>query len=412
MPALPTDWRHRLVPIVSAQALGLACGIVAVRLNSYLIPPADYGLYGVFVSLVPVGYGVVFAGLVKFVSRQWVEPAQREGMLPAVAAAALRKLPWLLLAVLLLTWIAHPAKPAGFATALFAAAAFASVSQVVQTALQAARENWRDFAAGVVSATSRAFLPVLCFVLAGGGAGTLFTGFCLHAVLTAAACLWVIRRHLTRAPAGPPAITAVYEGPLFVSLAVAGWVVGGANRWITSYFFGAETAGHFTLAANLGTIPPSMLGTIALLYFQPVWFATPAGTPAARADLARRVDRVAACYTLLGLGVAALLRAVMPWLIGPLISPHYAASTDYLLGAGCFTTAVTTGFFFHALLLAGRCEKACGPADLSGAAILVAGAITGAALGRDWFLAWLYLSPLVPWLVNRTLARRHLLTAA
>ena len=88
----------RLVPITLSQVVGLACGVAGVKLVTRLVPPGDYGAYGIFLTFTPLGMWVVHAGLVKFVGRHWAATRDRSALLREVAGAALRKTPWLLLA--------------------------------------------------------------------------------------------------------------------------------------------------------------------------------------------------------------------------------------------------------------------------------------------------------------------------
>jgi hypothetical protein len=103
------------------------------------------------------------------------------------------------------------------------------------------------------------------------------------------------------------------------------------------------------------------------------------------------------------------LHVIFPRLVGVVISAKYAGSLAMIAPAGCFGVAVITGQFFHAMLLAAHKERGCAAADLCGAAVLVGGGVLAAAFGGEaWFLRWLLVTPLVPWVVNRTLARRAL----
>ena len=47
--------------------------------------------------------------------------------------------------------------------------------------------------------------------------------------------------------------------------------------------------------------------------------------------------------------------------------------------------------------------------DAAGGACLVVGSVASAAVGLEWFTRWLVVAPLVPWVVNRSIARRALL---
>jgi hypothetical protein len=169
-----------------------------------------------------------------------------------------------------------------------------------------------------------------------------------------------------------------------------------------------ETAGYFTLAANIATIAPSMLGTVMLQYLQPLWFSHVPANASERRILGRKVDLAALLYAGGGLLCAIAVAFITPRLVGPLLSVRYLSSLAFVLAAGCSTVAITTGFFYQILLLAVRRERACGPVDLLGAAALVTGSFISALAGREWFIRWLIFSPLVPWLVNRPLARRAL----
>ena len=406
MTALRADARRRLPPILLAQGVGLACGLAGVRLTSQLVSPADYGVYGVCTTMATVGVAVVYAGLVKFVSRHWQGATDRPGLAREVLLSAARKTPWLLAATFVAAWVVAPTRPVIVGACLFAAALLLALAQFAQSALQAAREHWRDLGVSAGMSITRSFLPPILYATTGAGLLALLGGFVLHAATGALLAAGQTARW--RRPTAPRSegrqLTAVYDGPRFVVLAIAAWVLLGVNRWIAAGFFGAETAGYFVLASSLGAILPTMLGMACLQFVQPVWFARPAdGDPRA---LLRAVDRVAAGYTLLAVATAAAIEAAMPWLIGPLVGARYAAATDFVFAAGCAATATTTGLFFHALLLAAHRERDCFAADLAGAVVLAGGGLASAAAGVGAFKLWLMLSPLAPWLVNRTLARR------
>jgi hypothetical protein len=147
---------------------------------------------------------------------------------------------------------------------------------------------------------------------------------------------------------------------------------------------------------------------VILQYFQPQWFAIGTDEAACR-QLLRQVDRAAAIYTVLAVGLTVALQMGMPLLVGPLINERYLPASSFVLMTGLATTTLIVGVYYHSLLLAAKRERACTAADLSGAACLIAGSVAGACLGLAWFKGWLVLSPVVPWLINRTLAKRALL---
>lgn len=409
------DLPRRLVPIIAGQAFGLGCGVAGIHLTTALVPPERLGPYSIFLSFAPVGMWAVHAGVIKYTARHWAGADHRPALLRQITRAAARKLPWLLLACAVGAWVSGGIGVGLLLPLLFVTATLLSIATLTQTALQAARDHWRDTAVLAAAALTRSFLPPLLFFAAGGSAIALYLGFSLHAVIFAAAGLWALSGTLhatTGAPRVPAAVPEVYEGPLFIGLAVTGWTLLSLGRWVTAWFFGPTETGYFALASNLATLAPAVLATIFLMYVQPLLFAAKIESVEERRALARRVDRVALFHATGALAGLVVLRLLLPWLIGSLIDVRYAGIIERVLPAGCFALAITTGQFYHVMLLAGRREAGCGPSELSAAAVLIAGTVIAAALGMEWFLRWLLISPVVPWLVNRPLARRALLAEA
>ncbi len=406
LPRLSTpDIVGRLVPITLAQIVGLACGVAGVKLVTQLVPPADYGTYGVFLTFTPLGMWVVHAGLIKFVNRHWAASPDRAALLREVAQAALRKTRWLFLAAAAAAVAMAGRGWPGLLPVVFLSATLLSCGAIAQAALQAAREHWRDLTVSNTASVTRSFLPPLLYAAAGGSMIALYSGFCLHALAFALAGVWALRRCWRTGARASSKLTAVYDGPLFTVLAVTGWAVAGSNRWIMVLFFGPARTGFFAMAGNLALLVTAMLGTIFIQYFQPGFFAASSEDPGPRRALARRVDRVALAYVLLSLAGLAALRLVAPLLIGTLIGENYRPALEYLIPAGGFAIAISTGLFYHSLLLAGRREPACGPVELTTAGVLVAGGLAAAGLGETWFLRWLTFTPVLPWIVTRPLAR-------
>lgn len=404
------DVRSRLLPIALGQAAGLAVGITGVSLVTRWIDPADYGVYGVFVSLVPLGYGVIFIGLVKFVSRHWRETTDRRGLARDIFGAFGRKLAWLVGAAIIAAWFAPAAERGWFGAALGFSAIVMGVVQLGQAALQAERAHWRDCAAAIGISSSRSLLPPLFYVATGLGVRAMLLGFCVHALVALASVRAAVRLPGHLPPGGMrPRLTADYAGQRFVVLALVNWALLGINRWVVAAFFGTETAGYFTLASNIGFILPAMFGAMLLQLRQPVWFEqATAGNPR---TIARDVDRLALLYTVAALGATLVLRAAMPWLTGTLVSARYGGATEFVLATGLFVTSVTLGGLYHALLIAVRQEAACTRADFAGATVLIGGVLLAAWAGLDWLKWWLLASPAVPWLVNRRVARAAVLRA-
>lgn len=401
------DIRDRLLPITLSQGIGFLCGVIGVKIATKLISPADYGAFGVFITFTPLGMWVIHAGLIKFTARHWAASPDRGALLREVLRASVRKLPWLAVATLAAALAMNAAGVLRLWPALFASAALLSTGLLAQTGLQAERSHWTDFSISSVASLSRSFLPPMLYFFAGGSLLALETGFCLHAAIFACTALYLLNKYQAPKTTPAPQLTSVYDGPLFILLSLAGWLVTAVNRWLVAGFFGAEKAGYFTLAGNVAMIATSMLSIIFVQYFQPSLFASASEEPEPRRRLARRVDLIAAGYCTIALLGVATLHAISPWLVGPLINEKFRPAIDTIIPAGFFSVAVLTAQFYHTMLLAGRREKACGPVDISTALILGGGGLIAALVGERWFLLWLILSPVIPWLATRQLARHY-----
>ncbi|HVU36382.1 MAG TPA: hypothetical protein VHE61_23290 [Opitutaceae bacterium] len=377
---------------------------------SHLVEPAELGAYGVFLSFTTIGTWVVYSGLTKFVGRFWAN-TDHETLRAAVTRTWLRKFGWLLAAALVAAAAVASMTKLNYGVILAAvllAAGFLSMAGLAQMALQAVRENWFDLATSATGSLTRTFLPPIAYYFI--GAVGLYAGFVAHATAFALVGLWCVARTMRRGQVtGVQVVEPIYEGPLFMSLALAGWILAGENRWLAALFFGNVVAGYFILASNIALIVPTMLGTILVQWLQPRFYVLgDANTPESRSRLARNVDRMAAAFGLLALAGVVAVRWAAPWLIGPLIDARYAYSLPWLVPVGCFGVATTTAGFYHMLLLAGHRERGCGPADLTTAGILTAGAIATSAIGSEAFRGWLLFTPMVAWTVTRAIARKCL----
>jgi hypothetical protein len=331
---------------------------------------------------------VVHAGLIKFTARHWAASPDRGALLREVLRAGARKLPWLVVATIAAALAMNAAGFLRLWPALFASSALLSTGLIAQTALQAERSHWNDFAISSAASLSRSFVPPLLYLFASGSLLALETGFCLHTAVFSCGCLYLLNKYRPVNPTGPSQLKSVYEGPLFILLSLAGWLMTAVNR-------------------NLTLITTSMLCIVFVQYFQPGLFASASEEPKPRHKLARRVDLIAAAFCLLALVGVLALRVIAPWLVGPLISENYRAALDTIVPAGFFSVAVLTAQFFDTMLLAGHREKACGPVDFSTALVLASGGFGAAWAGERWFSLWLVVTPSVPWILSRPLARHY-----
>lgn len=414
MKRLTADLRTHLLPIGLSQLVGFLCGVAGVKLNSWLIAPDDFGRYGVFLTLTPLGMWVVHAGLVKLTQRHWAGATDRPAWWRQLLRIAVGRMPWLVLAAAAASLLVAGGDWMGTFPFVLVAATALSFGTLGQVALQADRRHWADLGVSAGGSLTRTFVPPLLYFALGGSVGALYAGFGLHALVFAALALGCARPREpgpARAPA-PLALPTTFTGPMFNLLAIASWTLMGLNRWLVALFFGATPAGYFTLASNLALIAPAMLGTMLTQYYQPQIFAAPRETPADLTQLARQVDRVALGFWLLALAATGILRLVLPPLVGILIDDKYLPSLAYVLPAGCFFTAVVTTQFYQQLVLAARRESILGPVEFTFAAILILGGLAAATGGESLFQTWLLASALAPWVITRPLVRSRLLAAS
>ena len=409
------SFRKRLLPIACSQAVGVACGVVGVKVVSKLVEPAVLGVYGIFLSFATVGIWFVHAGVIRYVSRNWASADDKNRIWAAARRAWAKKTGWLFLCAVLIGLLVCRGRPgslAAFVLPLAVAASLLSLGTLAQTALQAERNHWRDLVISSVGSLTRTFVPPVLYFFS-GGIVALYTGYSIHALCLAGVGLWILRaRGVGHASASGAALEAIYDGPLFSVLALANWMLTGATRWIVAWRFGSETAGQFTLAGNIALIIPAVLGAIFLQYCQPGFFSiVDSGEPGARLRLGRYVDRVVLLLGTASLAGLAALRFVSPWLVGWLIDEKYVRALDWIIPAGCFGLAVIMAQFYHVMMVAIRRERACAPVDLGTAAFLLLGGVAAAWQGPVFFQRALLASPLVILLLTRLLARRYLVDA-
>jgi len=409
MPALPPNFRDRLLPIVLGQATGLLCGVIGVRLASSLIAPADYGRYGIYLTFTPLGMWVIHAGVIKYISRYWAEAKNRATMLRCVQSETWRRAGWLVLLGAVGAMATSASDFTGLSALLFATMLALSFAAIGHTLLLADRKHWWDYHTGAVASVSRAVVPALAYWGSGGVFLALPAGFLIHALVDA---VWVngLARKMTRHEDNGGKLSklpAEFTGWNFIIQAIAGWTALGLTRWLVMYFQGDQTAGFFNLASNLAIILPSMMGTVLTQYFQPDLFAAPCKTAAERRALAARVDRIALLHIAGSLVALGVLHLLLPWLVGSVISEKYADATAYVFPAGCFFVSVVMTQFHVQLLLAGGRADRIAWLETSKALALAISGIAAISLGGEFiFLIWLICTPALPWVLSRTLARR------
>lgn len=414
MNAGPGSFRQRALPIALSQAVGVACGVLGVKVVSRWVPPDALGVYGVFLTFTTLGVLLVHAGLIKYLNRNWAAAPDRANLVRTVRRAWFRRLPLLAVACAAVAWsVARFGDIAFLPTwgTLLLSATLLSFLALVQAAFQADREHWPDFVLSATGSVARSFVPALLFAALGGPTAVLFLGFALYTASNAAVAWLLLRLYRWRRP-GPAAETTrdaavpgVFLGPLFTTLALVSWALTGVNRWLVAWRFDETMAGYFTFAGNVGTIVPAVLGGMFLQYFQPGIYAAADRGGEARAALPGRIDRLV--LALIGVGMAGLvaLWLASPLLVGWLIAPRYLPALPWILPTGAFALTVAASQFYHVMLLAVRKERLVGKTDLSLAAVLIGAAALGVTASSDAFWWVLTLSPALTWLVSRTIAR-------
>lgn len=405
--------RSRFVPIVLSHGFAVLCGLVGIRLVSRFVPPERLGPFGVFITFTTLGMWIFHSGLIKYVGRHWAASSDKKIFLRIVLRSWVRRLPWLAVASALGALFLTRSSELSLATLsllLFAAASLLSLATLFQTALQAAQSHWRDLGVVTLSSSTRSFAPPLLFAGLLSVSG-LYLGFALHSFVAASAaflfCSPMLKEGRKRSNAGTAEIPEVYEGSLFLSLAIAGWALSGVNRWLAVLSLSEAEAGYFTLASNIALVVPAVVGGIVQQFSQPAVFRKGDERDSER-ELARHADRLALVFFAAASAGLLLLRFSAPWLVGPLIDEKYRPALAWLLPAGLFGAATGATAYYSMALLALKREKACAPVEIGTAVLLLAGGLGFAFSGPRIFKIWLLCSPLVLLLWTRPLALRYL----
>ena len=396
-----------LLPIVANQAGGIAIGLVSLRLSSEWVPPAAFGVYGLFLALAAVGSTITHAGVARYASRYGMEGRSlgeflrwlwRQAAFPSAAVLAVPCGIFLWNRGRGTAW-GDPVFGAALAMALLGSAA----SLVFHLILQHGRHYRRDFAVSFAGNALRALLPLGCAYVWGPQPRVLAGGFALAVWLETfgTVCSVSDLAAMPVASTGQPAITSYH-----LPLALAGgftWLGSHAHRWLCSLAFDRQELGWAILAGNLAFVLPNVLGAVCWQYVYSRAIVTAAAAPA-RAW--RQVERAILGFAVLALVGGLALFFVLPWLPGTLISQGYAPCLRFvpsLYACGC---AVALGQFYQGQLLV--LPTPWGATSVTAAATLVlfGGGLVAVTRSADTLLWWLALSPVGVGLVARTVARR------
>lgn len=359
----PPSRAHHLVPLITLQVFGLACGLAGVRWSSALVPPETLGTFGILVSTQGFAMMATHLGLMQHVQRHWtLQTANRDYLQVLLAAAARPTL--LLAAALTVIWVAlHFAEPtisSGWWPWMLAVNLLAVAAQIAHSALQAEERYWAHAVVSMISSAARSFLPLL--FVAGGTATVvrLGLGFLGSALLWAAAGLFFLRMAFRRrqAPGGAPIASPGHMMGTFMLVGLLGWTGSSAHRFFAAGVLDPVTTGYFMLAANLTAVVPTMVGVVGYSYtFPPLYQAARHGLPAT--ELLRRTRNSVVGVMLLGQAGLLALHWVGPHLVGIVLNARYGASTGWILATGGAVLASVSAGFFCNLLIAENRERVC-----------------------------------------------------
>lgn len=408
----PSGRLHHLLPLVSIQAVGLACGVLGVRWSSEFLAPEVLGVYGLLASTHTLAAFVTHRGMIQYLQRHWTAESSASLIGREILKAMPRPTVWL--AVAAAAFIAGLHLATGLDRAwvwwgwIVMVNLLALAAHLAATALQAEERYWSQFTVSAVGSVTRSFVPLLAVLWHGAAIGSLGAGFALHTALwflagvLALAPAW--RRGSARNPAGGLASAIIS----FLGVGILGWVAQSAPRWFAAFNLPPQENGYFMLAANLSVIVPASIAIVGTGYAAPwIFAAARAGETSER--LRRRTDRNVCAAVLLGQAALIALTAAAPGLIGRVIAPGYAPAVGWLLAAGGgFLATVSASFYCDLLSALGRekdCARLVAYSTAARVAVLCAVTFSGDAA---WFrlsltiLAWPTLA-LEWWLVRRWL---------
>jgi hypothetical protein len=392
-----TPSRHWL-PIGLGQIVAFASGLAGIRLATQWVPPNDFGVYGLFLSLVPLGGMLTHAGLIKHFSRHWLSAPNRAIYLRDWSLAGLRPALWLLFLGMVVggMQLLAPAVVIG-ALALIVAGHAGACAQAFHLGVQSAGRYWTDFGLTAINSTTRTFFPLLSIAVSGGSLVALIYGFVIHAVVIATLGLWIITRLGRNLPMAKdqsaviPASLEIYTRYFLVN-GIMAVLNQGVIRWCASVAYDATTLGYITMAGNLASVGPSMLaGALWQYHYSKLLASHHTGDRIAVRHRANRalVSMVVGCV--IG-GVT--LAAVLPHLPNLLIAESYRDALSYVLPLFAFYTGLCglTLLQGESLVLDRPGLVVC--ISLVGTLFLSGGTILTTLLAPNHLVLWLWICPL------------------
>lgn len=409
------QFTRRWLPIGLGQLTALSCGLIGVHLVTRWVRPADLGVYGLFLSLVPLGGMLTHAGLIKHFSRHWQAAADKPAYLRQWLGAVMPPTLWLIGAGILVAalGVLSPVAVLG-AFVLVAAGLAGALAQAFQLGVQSIARHWLDLGLTATNSLTRTFLPLLGVALTGAGIIALLGGFLLHALIGAAATFATVlmlsrqSRPAAPAPASPPGTLQTYTRLFMLNGALA-LINQGIVRWCVGLAFDVETLGFITMAGNLAAVGPSMLAGALWQYHYPQLLK--AHHRADNAAVRRLADRT--LVWMLGGCVLGglLLAALLPWLPGRLVALEYVDAIGYIMPLFTFYAGLCGLSLVQGESLVMDRPGSALRVTVAGTILLSGGTILCTLVWPEQLRLWLWVSPL-PVLVAARLMLRRPATAA
>ena len=398
------------LPIGLGQLTALACGLAGVHLVTRWVRPEDLGVYGLFLSLVPLGGMLTHAGLIKHFSRHWHAAADKPAYLRHWLIGTLRPTLWLIGAGILVAALGVLSPVALFGAVILVAAGLAgALAQAFQLGVQSIARHWLDLGLTATHSLTRTFLPLLGVALTGAGIVALLGGFLLHVLIAAAVSFMVIvvlgrpGRANHAAANAPPASLQTYTRLFLLNGALA-LINQGIVRWCVGLAFDVETLGYVTMAGNLAAVGPSMLAGALWQYHYPQLLN--AHHRADDAAVRRLADRTLAW--MLGGCVAGglLLAALLPWLPGRLVALEYVDAIGYIMPLFAFYAGLCGLSLVQGESLVMDRPGSALRVTAAGTVALSGGTLLCTLVWPDQLRLWLWVSPLPALVAARLMLRR------
>lgn len=352
--------RGEVLWVISGQSIAALCALLGMRYLTVYLPPAEYGVLALALTLGSLMQQIVFGPVSNAVLRFYAASATRRELRTMLRGAAVLFL-WatagltVLAAVGAATHRVRPGSPA--AGMIVAAALFAFVSGVngaLAAAHSAARRRSVVAAHQALAELLRFALAIAAVRLAGSSSLAALTGFVTGIGLCASSqgvLLWRAVRHEPRRAADPATIgesRARWRGELaryarpFAIWGGFTWAVLAADRWALQAFQSTADVGRYAALFQLGSYPITMGASMMVQLAAPVLFARAAdASDLERRGESRHLNRILTALVLLATLVATLLAALLHRVIfAALVGESYRSVSWMLpavvLGAGLF----------------------------------------------------------------------------